>query len=85
MAETKLITSIYVVTDSETYYDNIGDIDGGLIDQNWLKKHISNHGSQGLLHKLSSIISHVIEVENEVLRGKDTCSPIEYQIKQNDI
>ena len=33
MAETKKITSLYVVTDSETSYDNIGDIDGGGIDK----------------------------------------------------
>lgn len=38
MAETKEITRLYVVTDSETHYDNIGDIDGGLFNDEWLEK-----------------------------------------------
>jgi hypothetical protein len=37
MAETKKITSLYVVTDLETSYDNIGDIDGGMFDDEWLE------------------------------------------------
>ena len=48
MAERKQITSISVITDSETSYDNIGDIDGGWIDPEWLKKHIRAHGAEGL-------------------------------------
>lgn len=77
MAETKLISSLYVVTDSETYYEKIGDIDGGLIDQDWLRKHIINHGSHGLLFKLSSMISSVVEMQYEVMRGQDCFQNIE--------
>ncbi len=33
MAETKRITSIHVITDSENSYDHIGDIDGGGMDK----------------------------------------------------
>lgn len=53
MAETKQITSVFVVTDSETRYDNIGDIQGGGFDKQWLKSHIKAFGRDGLLQKLS--------------------------------
>ena len=44
MAETKRIASLFVVTDSETYYDKCGDIQGGLFDEQWLKDHIKTFG-----------------------------------------
>jgi hypothetical protein len=53
MAETKRIASLFVVTDSETYYDKCGDIQGGLFDEQWLKDHIKTFGRDGLLQKLS--------------------------------
>ena len=52
MAETKTIAIISVVTDSETGYDNIGDITGGFEDTE-LEKVIRNHGYDGLLKTLS--------------------------------
>jgi Ser-tRNA(Ala) deacylase AlaX len=66
MAETKQITAIHVVTDSENGYDNIGDIDGGGIDPVWLKKHIKNHGHQGLLDKLAWINYQVWSMVMEI-------------------
>lgn len=71
MAETKLITSIYVVTDSETSYDNIGDIDGGGIDKEWLKKHIASHGADGLFKTTAWINFQVFEALREVNMEKD--------------
>ena len=69
MAETKKITTLYVVVDSENYYDQIGDIDGGLFDSEWLKSHIRSYGASGLLKKLAfmnkQICETFIEVENE--------------------
>ena len=53
MAETKQITSVFVVTDSETRYDNIGDIQGGGFDKQWLKSHIKAFGRDGLLRTIS--------------------------------
>lgn len=53
MAETKRITSLYVVTDSETHYDKCGNIQGGLFDEGWLKEHIKTFGIDGLLQKIS--------------------------------
>jgi len=53
MSETKLITSLYVVTDTENSYDQIGDIDGGGFDSVWLFEHVKNYGIDGLLNSLS--------------------------------
>ncbi len=71
MSESKNVAIISVVTDSETYYDKIGDIDGGFCDVDWLEKHIVNHGSQGLLFKLAALTSTVIQTEYEIMRKKD--------------
>lgn len=71
MAKTKEITRLHVVTDSENYYDNIGDIDGGMFNEEWLENHINNFGSKGLLHKLSSMINQVIITEKRVLNPRD--------------
>lgn len=68
MAETKKITTLYVVTDSETSYDNIGDIDGGLFPDGFLEKHIKSHGAEGLLEKLSYMISDVIQTKRQIIR-----------------
>jgi hypothetical protein len=53
MAQTKEVTRIYVVTDSENNYEHIGDIDGGGFEDYWLRNHIKNHGHQGLLDAIA--------------------------------
>ena len=70
MAETKEITRLYVVTDSETSYDNIGDIDGGMFDEKWLKQHIISHGTEGLLERLGGMITQVLNVKYAYNREK---------------
>lgn len=77
MAKTKKITSLYVVTDSENSYDNIGDIDGGSFAHNWLKDHISNHGASGLLKQIAWMNFQVVKVIREIdmeKGGADTVS-----------
>ena len=75
MAETRKITTLYVVTDSETSYDNIGDIDGGMFDDQWLENHIKSHGANGLYEKLAfmsrQILNAVIKVNSE--NDKSVC------------
>ena len=68
MAETKEITKLYVVTDSETSYDNIGDIDGGMFDDEWLKQHIISHGTAGLLERLGGMIRQVLNTKYDNIR-----------------
>lgn len=63
MAETKKITTLYVVTDTETNQEKIGDIDGGMFDKIWLKKHIKNYGTAGLIKTLAYMNNSVIEME----------------------
>lgn len=70
MAETKLITSLHVVTDSETHYDNIGDIDGGMFNEEWLENHIEKHGVTGLLERLSMMITQVCNTHVKVLNNR---------------
>ena len=53
MAETKIITRLSVVTDTETGRENIGDIDGGMFDEEWLKEHVRYHGSEALLKQIA--------------------------------
>lgn len=75
MAETKKITTLYVVTDSETSYDHIGDIDGGMFDDEWLENHIKSHGANGLYEKLAlmsrQVVNAVIKVNSE--NDKSVC------------
>ena len=71
MAEYKNVAIISVVTDSENFYDKIGDIEGGFTDVEWLEKHIINYGSQGLLFKLAAMTSTIIQTEYEIMRKKD--------------
>ncbi len=66
MAETKQITALYVVTDSEQSYDEIGDIDGGEFDKEWLKRHVANHGTQQLLQQIAWMNFQVFEAMQEV-------------------
>jgi hypothetical protein len=62
MAERKKITTLWVVTDSETSYDNIGDIDGGAFDTEWLKQHIKSHGIEGLTQQLAFMSWQVFDM-----------------------
>jgi hypothetical protein len=75
MAETKKITSLYVVTDSENSHDKIGDIDWGMFDEQWLRKYIASHGTAKLLNKLGmmtrQILNTEIEMKNEELSYDD--------------
>jgi len=66
MAETKEVTRIYVVTDSDNGYEHIGDIDGGGIEDGWLRNHIRNHGHQGLLDALAWMTFQVWGMVREV-------------------
>lgn len=68
MAETKEITRLYVVTDSETHYDNIGDIDGGLFNDEWLEQHIKSHGTEQLIEKLASMQMQVLSMKRKIQR-----------------
>ncbi len=77
MAETKKITSLYVITDTETSYDNIGDIDGGGMDKEWLKKHIKSHGPEGLFKQIAWMNFQVFEAMREVNQDADTSLPCE--------
>jgi len=78
MAETQKITTLYVVTDSETSYDNIGDIDGGMFDDTWLYNHIKSHGASGLYEKLAfmsrQIVDAAIKVNNDKNDGEVLCA-----------
>ena len=65
MPETKKITTLYVVTDSEYSSDKIGDIDGGMFDQEWLQKHVASHGSAGLIEKLAYMNHQVVQAQRD--------------------
>lgn len=71
MAERQQITSISVITDSETSYDNVGDIDGGGIDKDWLKRHIKSHGPEGLFRVAAWINFQTYEAIREVSAEKE--------------
>lgn len=66
MPETKQIASLSVVIDSETSYDNIGDIHASIIDETWLKHHIRAHGTHQLLAALASLNYQIIDVQLEI-------------------
>lgn len=71
MAETKDITKIVVVTDSENGYEHIGDIDGGGINKDWLKDHIRKHGPDGLYRVAAWINFQTFEALREVNAEND--------------
>lgn len=66
MSETKRITALHVITDSENYYDHIGDIDGGYIDPEWLKAHITSHGAEQLLTVLAYMNKQIFDAIFEI-------------------
>lgn len=70
MAERKRIGSISIITDSETSYDNIGDVDGGFSDTE-LKRHIEAHGHEGLCEKLTAMSWQVWNTLREINAERD--------------
>lgn len=70
MAERKTIGSISIITDSETSYDNIGDVDGGFSETE-LKKHIEAHGHEGLCEKLTAMSWQVWNMLREINAERD--------------
>ena len=70
MAESKVIGSISIVTDSETHYDNIGDVDGGF-DMDQLKNHVKNYGPHQICERLTAMSWQVWETLREINREKD--------------
>jgi hypothetical protein len=73
----KEITRLVVVTDSETYYDKIGDIDGGLFDDKWLEQHIKSHGTEQLIEKLAAmqmqVLSMKLKIQREITDKEGVC------------
>lgn len=65
MAERKEIGSISVITDSETPYDNIGDIEGGFSEPE-LENQIRNHGHHELLTTLAYMTWQVWDTVRKV-------------------
>ena len=76
MAETKLITSLYVVTDSETSYDNIGDIDGGLFPDGFLEK--QTYASQ------QTVVDNALKLVNDKIKTTWPDTYIDYYTAFND-
>jgi hypothetical protein len=81
MAETKKITTLYVVTDTENSYDSIGDIDGGLFDEEWLENHIKQYGADGLYRKLASMSRQISNMDMKVSQENDKSENI---VNKND-
>lgn len=71
MAERKTLGTISVITDSETSYDNIGDVDGGF-SSDGLKSHIQNHGHEGLCEKLAYMNWQVWETLRKINEEKNS-------------
>jgi hypothetical protein len=74
MAERKTIGTVSVITDSDTSYDNIGDIDGGFSESE-LKEHIKKFGHQGLCEKLTAMSSQVWNMVREINMEADKNTP----------
>jgi len=66
MSETKKITTLYMVTDSENHYDQIGDIDGGLFDEEWLMDYIKSYGHEKLIEKLAWMSHQIIAMRVKI-------------------
>lgn len=70
MSETKTIGSISIITDTETSYEHIGDVDGGF-DSIQLKEHIKKYGTTGLLEKMAWMNFQIWETYRELNAEKD--------------
>ena len=71
MAETKKITSLFVVTDTENSYEKIGDIDGGLFEEDWLKDYLKQYGPDNLYRAMASMTRQISNMEISILQEKD--------------
>jgi len=69
MAERKTIGEISVITDSETSYDNIGDIDGGFSSIE-LENHIKKYGHLGICEQLAVMQWQVWETVRSLNEAK---------------
>lgn len=81
MAERKTVATVSVITDSETSYDNIGDIDGGYFDPEWLKNHIKSHGAEGLFKQIAYMSFQVWEAMRAVNLENDGNSGVAEKIR----
>ena len=75
MAESKQIGGIYIVTDTETGQEQIGDVDGGFDDAE-LKKHIEKYGHEGLCEKLIAMSWKVWDTLREINSEKDKAQSV---------
>jgi len=79
MAETKQLTAIHVIIDTENSLFNIGDIDGGGFDKDELKQIIKNYGSEGLFRQIAWMNFQVFEAMREVNSedsNQQTCAAV---------
>lgn len=70
MAELKMIGKISAVTDSETSYDNMGDIQGGFSDSE-LRSQIERYGTKQLLETLAYMQWQVWDTLRTINSEKD--------------
>lgn len=71
MAETHKITTLYVVTDTETGQEEIGDIDGGMFDDVWLESYIKRYGADKLYRRLAFMARQISNMEVSIWRQGD--------------
>lgn len=72
MSESKVITSLHVLTDSENGYEHIGDIDGGGFDEQWLMQHIKTYGTEQLLSKIAYMNWQVYDTMRKINAENDS-------------
>lgn len=71
MAERKTIGTVTVITDSETHYDNMGDVSGGFSEAE-LHNHIEQYGYEQLLSSLTYMQWQVWEAVRDINSKKDS-------------
>ena len=82
MAERKTIATISVITDSETSYDNIGDVGGGFSTDE-LKSHIEKYGHENLCAQLSYLNFQVWQTLRQVNAERNSKEGAQ-AVKSND-
>ena len=70
MAERKTIGTVTVITDSETSYDNMGDVSGGFSEVD-LHNHTEHYGYDQLLSSLTYMQWQVWEAVRDINSKKD--------------
>lgn len=70
MAETREITRLYEVTDTESCHERIGDIDGGMFDDTWLTDHLEAHGPERLIMRLAAQQRQVVNTWYDIERKR---------------